>query len=219
MNLNSYKKVINECFNSIVSDNIPSFISPISDVCNKIFVLNVDPVSENIPTFGLNAYNNRFLENKVAVGVRIIDGIYNIRGADGLLKEAFKSSMHLSLKKFKSNKGEIYYAGKGLILDEDFNPILTFITNSTNDMFKCYIDPTVFTIHAKSLIGKHIISKLIPYLVDNTVRCNYREYKCSIIIDKINYIQSASVPYNFSNEDINKVALENIEDLYDSLKY
>ena len=217
MNQNTYKNIIDKCFSITYNSTIPTSVSNLTEICQKIFILESSNQTTEIPIFGKIIDNNFIYSDKIVVGVKMIDMVYNVRNIDGLIKEAFSNTSILTLKKFKI-KEEIYYAGKGLILDSHFEPILTFISISRMESFKCYIDPSVFTTHNKSLMAKYITKKLIPYLINNNIKYDYKNYKCDLTIDKINYIHSPVIPYNFSNEDINKMILENIDDLYDCLK-
>lgn len=66
-------------------------------------------------------------------------------------------------------KEEIYYIGKSVILDKDFNPIIFNVHQYTTEPFKLvkvltYIDNSIF--EKESLLNKFLIKKFIPTMAE-----------------------------------------------------
>lgn len=82
------------------------------------------------------------------------------------------------LKKATSSKGEIYYGGRGLIFDDNYNPLILCTLRAKMPQFAkgifelvytkpvLHVNPIVF-IEKNKLINKGIINNLIPCYINN----------------------------------------------------
>lgn len=114
----------------------------------------------------------------------VVDSLYTERykTVDPAIKYCYNILPSERLKPFKI-KDTLYYFGRGIILDEEFNPILIMCYRLNNEILdteavyfedRIYdevkgivkIDNDVFT--SKDLVSKHIMTKLIPTLLDMT---------------------------------------------------
>lgn len=143
------------------------------------------------------------------------------------------------LQKITSNKGEVYYGGKGLILDDKYNPLIICTLkakkvqrdNETQMVYYrpvVYVSPTVF-IEPDKLINKGIIKKLIPYYTNReitfprprtghfeSVPDNSNNLKAVVIIDNLDrFFVKPIVPKPKGNieESLNECLIDNIEDI------
>lgn len=88
-----------------------------------------------------------------------------------ILKNGFKlKSDNSDIVKFTTKDNEVYYVGKGLILNSEFKPLLycTLSCSKGNVNYeytnpKVYLDPTVFA--NSDTVSKNIIRKMIPCYV------------------------------------------------------
>lgn len=163
------------------------------------------------------------------------------RTFNGIIGEFFCNVTHNQrLLKIITGKGEVYYGGFGLILDEEFNPLLMCglkarkIVTKNNEGIEttsmqyyrafCRISPIVFTDPTK-LINKGIIKKLIPLYTSINIlfpsdSCgisnNPESNKVEIIVDdfsKLFITPIAPTPSKCINDVLNKCLNDNIEDI------
>lgn len=140
------------------------------------------------------------------------------------------------LQKITTNKGEVYYGGKGIIFDESYTPLLlcTLIARSVhtedngNTMVYyrpvCHVSPKVF-LEPDKLVNKGIIKKLIPCYTSRGVNCltgNYgfssdlEDRKVQVIVDNFDkfFIEPIKpTPSNCSNDALNECLIDNIDDI------
>lgn len=122
------------------------------------------------------------------------------------------SSGQYGIRKFILS-GTVYWAGTGLILDEDLNPLfLCTIDPSEKEETKCYVSPKVF--ESSSPLSKGIVFTVL------NVMCNYgiitlhgKVQKPEIIIGPIDNIVKPTVPSNADtfNDDVNDFLADNID--------
>ena len=112
--------------------------NPITLDSNNMFSksLVVDTTGDNIeiPSIARTYYENIIRDNLIHSNVRverIILPLYtnsnsqSRRTFDGIMREFFcKPLLNQRVLKVTTNKGDTYYGGYGLILDEEFNPLL-----------------------------------------------------------------------------------------------
>lgn len=159
------------------------------------------------------------------------------RTFDSILRHIFSISYDGRLQKIITNKGEVCYGGKGIILDENFNPLLmcTLLTKIRDYEGEnkrvyyrpvCYVHPKVFEEPTK-LIHKGIITKLIPLytnteiltpnLYGNRLFLNcFEDKKVKVVIDNFDRFFTRPVkptPSTCSNEVLNECLVDNIEDI------
>lgn len=127
----------------------------------------------------------------------------------------FLSSESKSVQAVITSKGERYYGCPGLILDQDYNPLIVctcVISNGVVTAYRCRIGNNVF-IHQDRLIEKTIFKKFLPTLV--TDYANMESKFDGIFIGDINLVIKpvVPVPNKDINEDINKFLVDNISDI------
>lgn len=140
------------------------------------------------------------------------------------------------LQKIITNKGEVYYGGKGIIFDERYTPLLlctltarSVHTENNGDTMVyyrpvCHVSPKVF-LESDKLINKGIIKKLIPCYTSRDVnfpRNNYRfssnpeDRKVKVIVDNFNkfFIEPIKpTPSATTNDTLNECLIDNIDDI------
>lgn len=160
------------------------------------------------------------------------------RTFDGIMKQFFtKVTFNQRLLKVTTPKGEIYYGGLGLVLDEGFSPLLMCglkarkVITEDNDGKEvvsiqyyraiCRVSPVVFA-EPNKLINKGIIKKLIPLYTTigtefpSSSLSSPDSRKVEVIIDDFNKFFIAPItpsPSKCSNDTLNKCLNDNIEDI------
>lgn len=158
--------------------------------------------------------------------------LYNITG-----NEVYKGGLTRFLC-----KGDTYYGTNGIILDNNFNPILlTTITEKLSSTpttllnVNLYLHPKVFLL--KSSIEKFLASKLVPCVLENGVTIRYpnriirndlpritdsTNYAVSVIIEdftsKFFYKTSEPLQDVDMNEDITTFLQNNVDQLMNALE-
>lgn len=160
------------------------------------------------------------------------------RTFDSILRQIFYNTGYSSrLQKIVTNKGEVYYGGKGIILDENFNPLLmcTLLAKIVDyeEVGKrslyyrpvCYVHPKVFEEPTK-LLNKGIITKLIPFYTNVEIDAphhsrdhflnNFEDKKVKVVIDNFDRFFTRPIkptPSTCSNEVLNECLVDNVEDI------
>lgn len=210
--------------------------------------LTVDISNEDsieVPVFGRNIIEG-YLRTKSMVATnnavkKIVIPLFSNcspitrRTSDSIITEFFsKATFANRLKKVTTNKGEVYYGNRGIILDSSFN-ILFLCTltckkleeDSTN--LYCYkesfirISPKVF-LDKTGLLEKAILNKIIPYYLTTSIGVYDRNNgfiadsgvrKPKILVEDINLVSSPKPPKidTYSDDAMNELVMENIDDL------
>ena len=228
--------------------------NPITLDSNNMFSksLVVDTTGDNIeiPSIARIYYENIICGNLTHSNVkleRIILPLYtngnsqSRRTFDGIMREFFcKPLLNQRVLKVTTNKGDTYYGGCGLILDEWFNPLLMcglkaekVITEYGDDAevvpiqyhrAVCHVSPIVFT-EPNKLINKGIIKKLIPLYTTMDIHFpnvsvgtsnSPDSRKVEVIIDDFSKFFVSPIvptPSKCSNDALNKCLNDNIEDI------
>lgn len=156
---------------------------------------------------------------------------------DSIITQLFTSVRYGErLQKIITNKGEVYYGGKGIIFDESYTPLLlcTLTARSvhTGDNYNtmvyyrpvCHVSPKVF-LEPDKLVNKGIIKKLIPCYTSKDVNSplgNYRfrsdleDKKVQVIVDNFDkfFIEPIKpTPSTCSNDALNKCLIDNMDDI------
>lgn len=143
------------------------------------------------------------------------------------------------LNKVTTNKGEIYYGGKGIILNSEFKVLVLCVCEyeyrSSGNFsipyicgYKAYIHPSVFL--SNGLIEKGIIKTYIPSIIDEGISCydtsdaiassNMIEAKVIIsdVTDK--FIKTPVKPKikSFTVENVNKFLVDNLDEVWDNTR-
>lgn len=166
------------------------------------------------------------------------------RTFNSIMREFFcLVSFNQRLLKVTTSKGETYYGGCGLILDEGFNPLLMCGLKARKRITEddgcigvsiqyyraiCRVSPAVFA-EPNKLINKGIIKNLIPLyttmdidfsiaspIASPNISNNPDSRKVEVIIDdfsKFFITPIAPTPSKCSNDALNKCLNDNIEDI------
>lgn len=143
----------------------------------------------------------------------------------------FEYQIQNRLEKVVTNKGEVYYGGKGIILNSEFKTLVLCVyeykkNEETNLPFisklKVYIHPSVFL--SNGLVEKGIIKTYIPSLIDGYVYCpNWLNsnsglnmpFKVEITISDVTdkFIKTPIKPKvgEFTGENVNKFLLSKFD--------
>ena len=164
------------------------------------------------------------------------------RTFDSFIRQFFVTTVYSRrLQKITSNKGEVYYGGKGLIFDDKYNPLIMCTLKARKQVqgigvhrmayFKpvIYVNPIVFT-ESDKLINKGIIKKIIPYYTGRGISfpntryslfCidsenNQESRKAMVIIDNPNrfFIKpTMPKPQSCTTESLNECLVNNVDDI------
>lgn len=139
---------------------------------------------------------------------------------DPFIKDCFTRTPHyVRLRKFVTSKGEVYYGGKGILLNKDFKILLLCVKRrfkktdeESYDLYNykeiCYISDRVFE-NTEDFMSKNIIKKIIPI------------FRTARYIAKPDIIINSSLDYwigfpkkpkvDKTDEALNNFCVENIE--------
>ena len=240
-----FTRSVMSVFNSSEYNNPTQLSSNLSLDSNNVFrrslVIEVNngevevPVIARVHFEAMVSYNRRIK--------RVILPLYDNtpsqerRTFDSIISQLFTNVGYgKRLQKITTNKGEVYYGGKGIIFDESYTPLLlcTLIARSVrtedngNTMVYyrpvCHVSPKVF-LEPDKLVNKGIIKKLIPCYTSRGVNClagNYgfssdlEDRKVQVIVDNFDkfFIEPIKpTPSNCSNDALNECLIDNIDDI------
>ena len=159
------------------------------------------------------------------------------RTFDSIIMQMFNNvRFDMRLQKITTNKGEVYYGGKGIIFDESYAPLLLCTLTARkvhteedgNSMVYyrpvCHVSPKVF-LESDKLINKGIIKKLIPCYTSRDVifpRNNYsfssnpEDRRVKVIVDNFDkfFIEPVKpTPSVCPNDALNECLIDNIDDI------
>ena len=182
------------------------------------------------------------IDYPLAVGTkRIILPLYDNapsqerRTFDSIIMQMFNNvRFDMRLQKITTNKGEVYYGGKGIIFDESYAPLLlctlaarkVYTEESGNSMVYyrpvCHVSPKVF-LESDKLINKGIIKKLIPFYTSEEVRfpncmfgVNPESKKVKVVVDNFDkfFIEPIKpTPSAITNDALNECLIDNMDDI------
>lgn len=122
------------------------------------------------------------------------------------------SSGQYGIRKFILS-GTVYWAGTGLILDEDLNPLfLCTIDLSEKEKAKCYVSPKVF--ESSSPLSKGIVFTVLNVMYNyGIITLHGKIQKPEVIIGPIDNIVKPTVPSSADtfNDDVNDFLADNID--------
>ena len=106
------------------------------NVFNRLFVIDVSSDEIEVPVFAKSAVESVVIDrlkfpyvshvNKIIIPMYVNTYTQSRRTADSIVGEFFsKVNFNQRLQKVITNKGEVYYGGKGIILDKDQKKVLT----------------------------------------------------------------------------------------------
>ena len=181
--------------------------------------------SSIIPSFSvekviLPLYNNTYDQSR--------------RTFDTIMAQFFANTSYEGrLLKITTNKGEVYYGGKGIIFDGNYNPLLLCTLKARRVVTEkekytayyrpvCYVSPRVFE-EPNTVVNKGIIKKLIPFYTSHNMdfplglfRDKAEDRKVQVVIDNFDRFFIKPVkpsPSTCSNELLNQCLIDNIEDI------
>lgn len=150
----------------------------------------------------------------------------------------FEYQIQNRLEKVVTNKGEVYYGGKGIILNSEFKTLVLCVyeykKSEENNLpfiskLKVYIHPSVFL--SNGLVEKGIIKTYIPSLIDGYIYCpNWlgssrgpsMSFKVEITISDVTdkFIKTPIKPKvgEFTGENVNKFLLSKFDKIYEISK-
>lgn len=226
----------------------PELLSHVPLDSNNVFrrslVVEVNNDEVEIPVIARTYFEGIVLDNlKNTRGIkRIILPLYDNapslerRTFDSIIRQLFRNvEYNRRLQKITTNKGEVYYGGKGIIFDESYAPLLlctltakSVHTGDNGNIMTyyrpiCHISPKVFS-ESDKLVNKGIIKKLIPYYTNNNMifpdfsmfSSNPEDTKVKVIVDNFNkfFVEPIKpTPSTCSNDALNECLIDNIDDI------
>ena len=249
-----YTDSLNRIFSSYEEANIDDTARNVvsldqHNVFDRMFVVDVSSDEIEVPMFAKAVIEDVVVQNmsrgtsfqKVVIPLYVNSYNQTRRTADSIINEFSRVSFNNRLQKVTTNKGEVYYGGRGIILDGNFKPLILcsvlckkeeFRSNEYMDYYKPIIrvNPEVF-LNETGLINKTILKKIIPFYLTHTIpeihtRTRFRDKlpedrKPQILIeDSSRFIETPAIPNpnTCSNEALNKLLLDNIEDVISQIQ-
>ena len=189
-----FARGVRSVFNSNDCNNPTQLERELSLDSNNVFrrslIIEVNDDEVEIPVIAREHFESLVSEkiNYPVVGTkRIILPLYDNapsqerRTFDSIIMQMFNNvRFDMRLQKITTNKGEVYYGGKGIIFDESYAPLLLCTLTARkvhteeydNSMVYyrpvCHVSPKVF-LESDKLINKGIIKKLIPFYTSREV--------------------------------------------------
>lgn len=230
--------------------NIDSTLSN-HNVFNKLFVVDTSSDEMEIPAFARWAVERivkeKLLPTNPAPVDKIVIPLYNgginrtRKTADTIVGDFFSgTNFSQRLSKCTTSKGEIYYGGRGIILDASFNVLLlcTLLCrrkqSQDGEVMSYYktavhVSPQIF-LDNNGLIPKSILKKVIPFYLSypsSNISCGGRfrseiptDAKPQIIIDDANkFVVSPAVPtpQKCSDAILNQLIIDNEDEIMQQL--
>lgn len=167
-------------------------------------------------------YENNFMETR--------------KTFDAIIKSMFSSSYINRLQRINLSDDSVYFGCKGIILDNNFNPLLLAVSRINKEIKDAastatyidrvlYISPKVFE-EPKKLINKGIINKIIPYFSQTKFvitsnfgslisRGPYKPYTIIVseYIDKFFTCPSPPRPVYDIDNSLNECLINSVEDI------
>ena len=244
-----FARGVSSVFNSRDHDNPTQLERELSLDSNNVFrrslIIEVNDDEVEIPVIAREHFESLVSEKinyPLAVGTkRIILPLYDNalsqerRTFDSIIMQMFNNvRFGMRLQKITTNKGEVYYGGKGIIFDESYAPLLLCTLTARkvhteeggNSMVYyrpvCHVSPKVF-LESDKLINKGIIKKLIPFYTSKEVSFpNYRfgvnpeSKKVKVVVDNFDkfFIEPIKpTPSATTNDALNECLIDNMDDI------
>ena len=236
-------------FNSGESSNVDQLNEDLSLDSNNVFrrslVVEVNDNEVEIPVIArvhLEELVSNNLAHPTVMGIKkIILPLYNNaldqerRTFDSIIVQLFTNVEYgKRLQKITTNKGEVYYGGKGIIFDESYTPLLlctltarsahTRDNDNTMVYYRpvCHVSPKVF-LESDKLINKGIIKKLIPCYTSKEVSfpnhilgVNPESKRVKVVVDNFDkfFIEPIKpTPSATTNDALNECLIDNMDDI------
>ena len=217
------------------------------NVFNRMLVIDVSSDEIEVPVFvrsvvettvrnGFEHPHTRQV-GKIVIPMYVNTNNQSKRTADSIVIGFFsRVDFSQRLQKVTTSKGEVYYGGKGIILDRDFNILLlcTIVCRKIKygggqamSYYKpiVHVSPQVF-LRGESLMDKSILKKIIPFYISHNIdSVNTRAFfrndipegtKPQILIDDVNGFIEKPVkptPQKCSDDVLNQLLIDNIDDV------
>lgn len=249
---NTLTRVFLSCDSTIVSDvtNMETTLDK-HNAFNRLFVIDVSLDEIEVPVFARyfveSVIRDKFEFPSINQVDKIVIPMYMNtpsqlkRTADSIVSTFFLSTnFSHRLQKVTTNKGEVYYGGKGIILDKDFNILFLCtivckkIEHRGRQVMSYYkpmihVSPQVF-LKGESLICKSILKKIIPFYVSHnidsvTTYAYFRNdipkgIKPQILIDDVSkFIENPTkpTPQKCSDDVLNQLLIDNVDDILNQI--
>lgn len=216
-----------------------------NNVFRRSLIIEVNDDEVEIPVIAREHFESLVSEKidyPLAVGTkRIILPLYDNapsqerRTFDSIIMQMFNDvRFDMRLQKITTNKGEVYYGGKGIIFDESYAPLLlctlaarkVHTEEGGNSMVYyrpvCHVSPKVF-LESDKLVNKGIIKKLIPFYTSREVSFpNYKfgvnpeSKKVKVVVDNFDkfFIEPIKpTPSATINDALNECLIDNMDDI------
>ena len=247
-----YRSTLMEVFNGNTDIVIRSVVNDETtlnnhNAFNRLFVIDVSSDEIEVPVFAKSAVESIVGDklkfpyvshvNKIIIPMYVNIYTQSRRTADSIVVEFFsRVDFNQRLQKVITNKGEVYYGGKGIILDKNFN-ILLLCTLACRRMeyrgrqvmsyYKpiIHVSPQVF-LRSEGLINKSILKKIIPFYVSQNIGQVHSSYdfisdipegtKPQILIDDVSKLIENPVkptPQKCSDDVLNQILADNADDV------
>lgn len=240
---------VSSVFNSRDHDNPTQLERELSLDSNNVFrrslIIEVNDDEVEIPVIARERFESLVSEKinyPLAVGTkRIILPLYDNalsqerRTFDSIIMQMFNNvRFGMRLQKITTNKGEVYYGGKGIIFDESYAPLLLCTLTARkvhteeggNSMVYyrpvCHVSPKVF-LESGKLINKGIIKKLIPFYTSREISFPYYMFgvnpeskKVKVVVDNFDkfFIEPIKpTPSATTNDALNECLIDNMDDI------
>ena len=214
-----------------------------NNVFNINLVVNIDSDEIEIPVIAIRHYEFH-IKNVISSPTlfntkKVLLPLYNnssdrVRSTfDSIIIEMFNVPYRSRLVKITTNKEDIYYGGRGIILDRDYTPLLlctysvkkVLDDNGYNMVYHrpiCHISPKVFS-ESDRVVNKGIIKKVIPFFSNteitsprNTTFLTGDASKVKVVVDNFDdfFVRpNQPTPNACSNDILNECLIDNIEDI------
>lgn len=212
-----------------------------NNVFSKLCVIDLTGDNIEVPVFAKTIVEDTIINSssitKVVLPLYSNSNTHNRRTADSIIRSFFiRGNLTERLQKVVTNKNEVYYGMKGIILDEHFNPLImvTITLDRESRMYKkvtIYIHPEVF-LNTSGLIHKSIIKKIIPFYISYNEDLSYRgrrtyyrvesSVRPQVVIEDAakKFIQSPNrpSPQSFTDDKLNQLMIENIDEILNQIR-
>ena len=217
------------------------------NVFNRLFVIDMSSDEIEIPVFARFVVESVVTDklkyplmahpSKIVIPMYVNTYNQSRRTADSIVNDFFsRVTFSHRLQKVTTNKGEVYYGGKGIILDKDLNILLLCtmvckrMEHGGRQVMSYYkpivhVSPQLF-LGDKGLLGKSILKKIIPFYVSHDIDGIYTHAyfmdnipigtKPQILIDDVSkFIENPvkPTPQKCSDEALNQILIDNIDDV------
>lgn len=244
-----FARSVRNVFNSSDCNNPTQLERELSLDSNNVFrrslIIEVNDDEVEIPVIAREHFEylvSEKIDYPLAVGTkRIILPLYDNapsqdrRTFDSIIAQMFNNvRFDMRLQKITTNKGEVYYGGRGIIFDESYAPLLlcTLAARKVpteeggNSMVYyrpvCHVSPKVF-LESDKLINKGIIKNLIPFYTTKEVSfpnykfgANPESKKVKVVVDNFDkfFIEPIKpTPSVTTNNALNECLIDNMDDI------